>query len=111
MPGTGALTGTITVGMVDDHQMLADVLAASLANSPSISVAFKAYDCAGLRAKLKETCPRVLLLDVSLPDGDGIDMLPEIYEACPKTAVLVLTSQSDERTLMRALDAGVAGFV
>jgi two-component system nitrate/nitrite response regulator NarL len=111
MPGTGALSGAITVGLVDDHQMLTDVLAAMLANSPSISVAFKVYDCAGLRAALKQTCPRVLLLDVSLPDGDGIDMVPEIYQVCPKTAVLVLTSQSDETTLMRALDAGVAGFI
>src|SRR5205809_987532 len=108
MPGTGQLTSTITVGMLDDHEMLADVLAASLAKSPSISVAFKVYDCAGLRTALKQTCPRVLLLDVSLPDGDGIDMVPEIYRLCPSTAVLVLTSMSSEATLLRALDAGVA---
>jgi two-component system nitrate/nitrite response regulator NarL len=111
MPGTGALTSTITVGLVDDHQMLTDVLAATLASAPSISVVFKAYDCAGLRKALKDGCPRVLLLDVSLPDGDGLDMVAEIYDACPKTAVLVLTSMSDEATLMRALEAGVTGFV
>jgi DNA-binding NarL/FixJ family response regulator len=111
MPGTGALSSTITVGLVDDHQMLTDVLAAMLASSPSMSVVFKVYDCAGLRKAIKESCPRVLLLDVSLPDGDGLDMVPEIYAACPKTAVLVLTSLYDEATVMRALDAGVAGYI
>jgi DNA-binding NarL/FixJ family response regulator len=111
MPIPEGVSTTITVGMLDDHEMLADALAAMLGSSPNISVVFKAYDCAGLRARLKETCPQVLLVDVSLPDGDGIDMVPEINEACPDTAVLILTSQSNESTLMRALDAGVAGFV
>ena len=102
---------TVTVGILDDHQMLTDALAAILARSPSIRVVFKAYDCAGLRAALKGACPQVLLLDDSLPDGDGINLVAEIIEAWPKTAVLVLTSMSNDPALMRALDAGVAGFV
>ncbi len=111
MLATEAVSTTITVGMLDDHQMLTDALAAMLGSSRSISVVFKAYDCAGLRATLKEAGPQVLLLDVSLPDGDGIKLVPEIYAAWPETSVLVLTSMSNEATLLRALDAGVAGFV
>jgi len=101
----------ITVGILDDQRVLTDALAVILGRSPSVRVVFKAYDCAGLRAALNETCPQVLLLDDSLPDGDGINMVVEINAAWPKTAVLVLTSMSNDPALMRALDAGVAGFV
>jgi chemotaxis response regulator CheB len=68
--------------------MLTDVLATALGNSSSISVVFKAYDWGGLRTAIQDHCPRVLALDVSLPAGDGLDMVAEIYVACPKTAVL-----------------------
>jgi DNA-binding NarL/FixJ family response regulator len=53
----------------------------------------------------------VLLLDVNLPDGDGLNLVPEINRACPNTHILILTSLADEKTLTRAIDLGVSGFV
>jgi two-component system, NarL family, nitrate/nitrite response regulator NarL len=106
-----AHTGTITVGLTDDHLILTDALTAMLGAAPDLEVLFAAGDCAGLRAALLDECPDVLLLDVGLPDGDGIDMLPEIHALCPHASVLVLTSLGDEDTLMRALDGGVSGFL
>jgi DNA-binding NarL/FixJ family response regulator len=111
MPGTGSLSSTLTIGLVDDHQVLADAVALMLDSSAGIRVVFKAYDCAQLRAAIGQVCPRVLLLDVSLPDGNGLDMVREVHAACPNTAVLVLTSLDDHATLLAALDVGVAGFV
>jgi DNA-binding NarL/FixJ family response regulator len=63
------------------------------------------------RDLLQQVSPDVLLLDVHLPDGDGLDLLPEIRKASPETQVVVLTSYTDEATLMRAIDSGVNGFV
>ncbi len=108
---TPSFSFTVSVGILDDHQRHTDALAAILAKSPSIWVVFKAYDCAGLRAALKGACPQVLVLGDSFPDGDGISLVAEINAAWPKTAVLVLTAMSNDTALMRALDAGVAGFV
>jgi DNA-binding NarL/FixJ family response regulator len=102
---------TISIGLADDHQILTDALTSMLGSVEDLRVLFAARDCATLRRVLQSHCPQVLLLDVDLPDGDGINMLPEILTACPGTAVLVLTSLHDEATLMRALNSGVAGFL
>ena len=63
------------------------------------------------RELLKKVSPDVLLLDVGLPDGNGLDLVPDIRKGNSKTQVVVLTSYTDEATLMRAIDIGVNGFV
>jgi DNA-binding NarL/FixJ family response regulator len=60
---------------------------------------------------LKQVSPDLLLLDVSLPDGNGLDLVQEIHEFNPETKVIVLTSYTDEATLMKAIDIGVNGFI
>jgi DNA-binding NarL/FixJ family response regulator len=55
--------------------------------------------------------PNVVLLDVVLPDRDGLELLPAIREAAPEARILVLSSHTDEFTLHRAYEAGVNGFV
>jgi DNA-binding NarL/FixJ family response regulator len=63
------------------------------------------------RELLRRISPAVLLLDVGLPDGNGLDLVPEIHKTNPETRVVVLTSYTDEATLMKAIDIGVNGFV
>jgi DNA-binding NarL/FixJ family response regulator len=70
-----------------------------------------AHTCAAARQALARTCPDVLLLDVSLPDGDGLSLVADCNRLCPEAYILVLTSFSDEKTLTRALETGVNGFV
>ena len=55
--------------------------------------------------------PDVLLLDVGLPDGNGLDLIPDVKKLSPETQIVVLTRYSDESTLMRAIDSGVSGFL
>jgi DNA-binding NarL/FixJ family response regulator len=50
-------------------------------------------------------------LDVGLPDGNGLDLIPEVNQISPDTNIVVLTSLSDEATLMRVIDSGISGFV
>ncbi len=102
---------TISIVIVDDHQMLTDALALVIENEADLRVIGVAVSCAATRELLAHTCPDVLLLDVSLPDGDGLGLVPDIKGLCPKVHILVLTSLADERTLLRAIDTGVSGFL
>jgi len=101
----------ISIVIVDDHQVLTDALAAILGSQTDLQVVGVAATCAAARALLSRTCPEVLLLDISLPDGDGLSLASEFNQMCPNVHILVLTSLSEEKTLMRAMDTGVNGFV
>jgi DNA-binding NarL/FixJ family response regulator len=102
---------TTSIVLVDDHQLLTDALTAILHSEPDLRVVGVAETCAAARERLRRICPDVLLLDVSLPDGDGISLVPEFNRLCPGAYILVLTSFSDEKTLTRAIETGVNGFV
>jgi two-component system, NarL family, nitrate/nitrite response regulator NarL len=107
---------TIQVAIVDDHQVLVDAIQIAIQSQKDLHVAGTAADCAGCHALLLRLAqagapPQVLLLDVGLPDGDGIELVAALKEICPATHILILTSLSDEVTLLRAIHAGVSGFV
>lgn len=102
---------TTTIMLVDDHQLLTDALTAILHSQPGLRVVGVADSCAAARERIARLQPEVLLLDVSLPDGDGLSLVPDVNRLCPDTYILVLTSFSDEKTLGRAIVTGVNGFV
>jgi DNA-binding NarL/FixJ family response regulator len=97
--------------MVEDHQILVDSLSLMLRYEPDIEFIGSAGSLEQGRNLLKETEPDVLLLDVGLPDGSGLDLIPEVNQSCPDSNIVVLTSLTDETTLMRVVDSGISGFV
>jgi DNA-binding NarL/FixJ family response regulator len=104
-------TGVIHVAIVDDHELLTQALSLVIGQEPDLLMVGSTTTCAGAKALVARTCPGVLLLDVSLPDGDGLALIPALRSVCPQTHILVLTSMADEQTLLRAVEAGVSGFV
>jgi DNA-binding NarL/FixJ family response regulator len=101
----------ITVTMIEDHRILVDSLSLMLRYEPDIDFLGSAASLENGRRLLQETSPNVLLLDVGLPDGNGLDLIPEVKQISPDTNIVVLTSLTDETTLMRVVDSGISGFV
>lgn len=101
----------IRIAIVDDHQILIEALSLVIDKEPGLRMVGSVNNCAAARGLVESACPDVLLLDVALPDGDGLSQVPQLQAACPSMQILVLTSLADESTLLRAIDVGVSGFV
>jgi DNA-binding NarL/FixJ family response regulator len=109
VPGPGG--PTIRVFLLDDHEVVRRGVAALLEAEGDIEVVGEAGSAAQAIARIPATAPHVAVLDVRLPDGDGVTVCREIRSRMPKTACLMLTSFSDEEALFNAVMAGAAGYV
>jgi DNA-binding NarL/FixJ family response regulator len=101
----------IRVLLVDDHASSRQPLAILLERDPAITVVAQAGTVAEARSALKTTAVDVAVVDLGLPDGDGVDLVKDIHAANPHGQVLVLTAQTDRRELARAAAAGAAGIL
>jgi len=101
----------IRVLIVDDHEVVAASLARVLDEEPDLSTVGLAQTLAQARARVQTSSPDVLILDRRLPDGDGVAAIPELRALRPSMNVLVLTGAGSDDVLVRALEAGAAGFL
>jgi DNA-binding NarL/FixJ family response regulator len=101
----------ITIAILEDHQVLVETLKHVIQQEKDMQVVGEAGSCADSFELIRQFRPAILILDVSLPDGDGLSLVPKLNKLSPETNILVLTSFSDEETLMRAMELGVSGFV
>jgi DNA-binding NarL/FixJ family response regulator len=101
----------ISLAIIEDHKVLVDSLILKLRQESDIEFLGSANNYSAGRELLRKITPDVLLLDIDLPDGSGFDLLPEVRNYTPDTQVIILTSYTDETTLMQAIDCGVNGFV
>jgi DNA-binding NarL/FixJ family response regulator len=101
----------VHVAVVDDHKIIADGLERLINESGIACVIGKAYSVAGCWELLKGEQPEVLLLDISMPDGNGIDLCPKIKKRYPQVKVLMVTSYGELATITRTMDAGADGYV
>jgi DNA-binding NarL/FixJ family response regulator len=96
--------------IVDDHPLTRDALSGLLAQH--------GFDVVGLAAGGEEAIamattlqPDLVLLDLSMPEMDGLEALPRLREASPATEVVVLTASEDEANLLGAIKGGAAGYL
>ena len=101
----------IRVFLLDDHEVVRQGVAAALEAEADITVVGSASEAADAIAAVKECQPDVAILDVSLGDGNGIDVCREITSQFPDVRSLILTSFDSDRALVDAGLAGAAGFV
>lgn len=108
--GTDA-SGRIRVLLVDDHQVVRRGLRTFLEVQDDIEVVGEAADGDEGVARTAELVPDVVLMDVKMPGTDGIEALRRIRESGSAARVLVITSFTEQRTVVPALRAGAAGYV
>lgn len=101
----------IRVLVADDHGVLRDGLERVIAAQPDLECVGAAADGVQAVALAREHAPDVVLMDLEMPVKDGTEATREIVAAQPDVAVLVLTSFSDRRRILRALEAGAVGYL
>ncbi|MFR9727511.1 response regulator [Streptomyces sp. MS19] len=101
----------IRVLVVDDHQVVRRGLRTFLEIQDDIEVVGEAADGPAAVACAEELRPDVVLMDVKMPGGDGIEALRRLRELDNPARVLVVTSFAEQRTVVPALRAGAAGYV
>jgi DNA-binding NarL/FixJ family response regulator len=104
-------TPTIKVFLLDDHEVVRRGVAALLESEAGIEVVGEAGTAAQAVARVPALRPDVAILDVRLPDGDGVSVCRELRSRMPELACLMLTSFTDEEALFDAVMAGAAGYV
>ena len=105
------MADTIKVLLVDDHQVVRRGLRTFLEIQDDIEVVGEASDGAEGVARAEELQPDVILMDVKMPGMDGIDALRKLRALDNPARVLVVTSFTEQRTVVPALRAGAAGYV
>ena len=101
----------ITVFVVDDHEIVRRGLCDVLAGEPELSVVGEAASCREALVRVPAIRPDVAVLDVRLPDGNGIELCRELRSALPELRCLVLTSFADDEALADAVLAGASGYL
>ncbi len=104
--------GPVRVMLVDDHTSFRLPLAIVLEREPDLEVVAQAGSLAEAREMLrgKEPAVDVVLVDLNLPDGSGVDLIADLRVARPNAAALVLSAHSDPSQLARAIEAGAMGI-
>lgn len=106
-----AVPDTIRVVLADDHRILRMSLAMFLNDTDGIEVVGEADNGAQALEIVQAQRPDVLLLDLDMPGVSGLDALPQIRDRWPEIRVLVLTGQTEDSYIMRALRAGAHGYI
>jgi DNA-binding NarL/FixJ family response regulator len=110
--GSSAAAGRpIAVFLLDDHEVVRRGVRELLEAEPDITIVGEAGTAESALARIPALRPDVAVLDVRLPDGDGVSVCREIRSKMPEVACLMLTSFGDDEALFDAIMAGAAGYV
>jgi DNA-binding NarL/FixJ family response regulator len=104
-------TQTINIIIADDHSILREGLKQILSETEDILVIAEAQTAAEAISLARTTNANVMLLDISLPDRNGIEALKIIKKDNPQLAVLMLSMHKEDQYAIRALKAGASGYV
>ena len=108
--GKTLLVGHLKILVADDAAILRRRIVSMLSSLEGVSGVFEAVDCRSTLASVELNCPDVLVLDLCMPDGSGLDVLQSLKQMTDMPRVLVLTTWGDPEIRRRCLDAGAEFF-
>jgi DNA-binding NarL/FixJ family response regulator len=97
--------------LVDDHQVVRLGVRALIDDQPGMKVVGEAGTVREAVIRTRELAPDIVVLDIRLPDGSGVDACRQIKAGKPETRVIVLTSFSDDEVILDAIACGADGYV
>jgi DNA-binding NarL/FixJ family response regulator len=101
----------IRVLLADDHAMMRDGLKALLSASPDIAVVAEVGNGRDAVRRVQELKPDVVVMDIAMPDLNGIEATRILCERCPGTRIVILSMHSSSEHVFRAIDAGATGYL
>lgn len=101
----------ITVFLVDDHEIVRRGLIDLIDSDPELTVVGEAGTVSNALARIPALRPDVAVLDVQLPDGNGIELCRELMSAVPELRCLMLTSYTEDQAMLDAILAGAKGYI
>jgi len=101
----------LTVFLVDDHEVVRRGVGDLLDEEEDLTVIGQAGSVAEALARIPAVRPDVAVLDMRLPDGNGVELCRELRSRLPELNCLILTSFTDEQAMMDAILAGAGGYV
>jgi len=101
----------LTVFLVDDHEVVRRGVGDLLDEEEDLTVVGQAGSVAEAMARIPALRPDVAVLDMRLPDGNGVELCRELRSRMPELNCLILTSYTDEQAMMDAILAGAGGYV
>lgn len=99
------------IAVVDDHSIILAVFRSLVEDDADLELAWTASCLKEALHKIPEDSPDLLILDVSLPDGMGYDLLPFVVSNYPHTKIMMVSSHEDREFAQRAHDLGACGYV
>lgn len=102
---------TIQVLLADDHGVVRKGLRFVLEQEPDITVVGEAVDGREAVRLAKELQPTVIVMDIAMPQLNGIDATSQAMKASPNSNVLILSMHNDESYILRSLEAGARGYI
>lgn len=111
MAQASASSEPIPVFLLDDHEVVRQGVRALLESTGQVVVVGEAGTADEALPRVRASRPRVAILDVRLPDGNGVEVCREIRSDLPDVYCLMLTSYSDDEALFEAIMAGASGYV
>ena len=105
------VVGQLRIELVDDHEVVRQGVRALLDAEPDISVVGEAASVGEAIRRVGFDHPDIVILDVRLPDGSGVEACREIRARWPEVRVLMLTSFADDEALFASILAGASGYV
>jgi DNA-binding NarL/FixJ family response regulator len=102
---------SITVLIADDHAVVRDGLRSMMEVHGDINVIGDASDGREAVDKVAQLCPDVAIVDIAMPELNGIDATRKILQLCPSTGVIILSMYSSTEHIVRSLRAGALGYV
>jgi DNA-binding NarL/FixJ family response regulator len=108
---TNSETLSARILIVDDHPMMRDGLSTRISNEPDLAVCGEADDVDAALQFVRELNPDLVIIDISLKTGHGIDLIKQIRERHPKTKMLVNSMYDESVYAERSLQAGALGYL